>query len=181
MLPNFNAPPSLDSSSENDLSSRAPTDNLTCVPVYNSFEPGGFPATIDLQACTNYSLYKNSQESILNTPFPLGLLTDNVGVADKESLTLPQDYDLASMFLTYPDVMECTDNSPSYGAGIFDEEHGRNCGCLDELSNYHVILELSLRLRKASDILSHSPIHQLRGFHFCLLHQIISNLDNFMA
>ena len=96
-----------------------------------------------------------------------------------DSLTLPQDYDLASMLLAYPSVMGYANNS--LGSGIFDKEHGSHCGCLREPSNYHVMLELSLRLRKASDMLSRSPIHRLGGYHFCLLHQTISNLDNFMT
>jgi len=181
-----NAPSPSDSSSSSETGHSGPS--LTCLPIHAKSEAGRFPITINLQPYTGcpqqYSpLY---QESALSTPSPPGLLTPtdeypltHVGVAGMDSLTLPQDYDLASMLLTYPSVMGCANNS--LGSSVFDKEHGSHCGCLREPSNYHVMLELSLRLRKASDVLSRSPIHRLGGYHFCLLHQTISNLDNFMT
>ncbi|KAJ3803000.1 hypothetical protein GGU11DRAFT_388648 [Lentinula aff. detonsa] len=49
------------------------------------------------------------------------------------------------------------------------------CSCILEASNYHTMLELSLRLRKAATILARSPHHQ-PGAH-CLLNQRLSELD----
>lgn len=174
-----NAPSPADASFEKDGSH-------PCVPIYAESEAEVFPATTNLEAYTD-CLDKNSpyhQGSALSTPSP-GLLTPTdeysstqVGIVGTGSLT-PQDYDLASMFLNYPDVMGCPDNY--FGSGIFDEEYRSHCGCLRELSNYHAIFELSLRLRKVSDILSRSPIHRLGDLHSCLLYQTISNLDNFMT
>ncbi|KAF8806386.1 hypothetical protein BYT27DRAFT_7339039 [Phlegmacium glaucopus] len=181
-----NAPSLPDSSSSSEKGCSHPS--LTCVPTYAKADAGIFPATIDFQAHTGCPHPDSHyyQGSDLGTPSPPSLLTPTdeypltqVGVADIGSLTLPQDYDFGSMFLTYPSTMGYADNS--LRSGVFDKEHGSHCGCLREQSNYHVMLELSLRLRKASDFLSRSPIHRLGGFHSCLIHQTISNLDNFMT
>ncbi|KAJ3829126.1 hypothetical protein F5880DRAFT_1607887 [Lentinula raphanica] len=50
------------------------------------------------------------------------------------------------------------------------------CNCIMEASNYHTMLELSLRLRKAATILARSPHHHQPGIH-CLLNQRLSELD----
>lgn len=52
---------------------------------------------------------------------------------------------------------------------------GQPCNCVLEPSNYHTMLELSLRLRKAAALLSRSPHHQVGGH--CLLNQRLSELD----
>lgn len=51
-----------------------------------------------------------------------------------------------------------------------------HCGCLQDPANYQIMLELSLRLRKASDVLGQSPTHRL-GEGCCQLHQRILELD----
>ncbi|KAJ3724555.1 hypothetical protein C8R42DRAFT_662149 [Lentinula raphanica] len=50
------------------------------------------------------------------------------------------------------------------------------CNCIMEASNYHTMLELSLRLRKAATILARSPHHHQPGIH-CLLNERLSELD----
>ncbi|KAI0789138.1 hypothetical protein C8Q75DRAFT_174060 [Abortiporus biennis] len=50
-----------------------------------------------------------------------------------------------------------------------------HCGCLQESVNYNVVLELSLRLRRAAEILRQSPKHN--PIADCSLHQCISLLD----
>lgn len=54
-----------------------------------------------------------------------------------------------------------------------------HCGCLNEASSYTVVLELTLRLRKAAEILGRSNRHHSEST--CLLHQLIVELDAFVA
>ncbi|KAI0314084.1 hypothetical protein OF83DRAFT_1085889 [Amylostereum chailletii] len=49
------------------------------------------------------------------------------------------------------------------------------CGCLMESANYSIVLELSLRLRRAAELLSRHPSHATGGL--CLLKQRIHDLD----
>lgn len=95
---------------------------------------------------------------------------------------LSQDFDMASMFLSYPGLLGCEE--PSYSALLKDSQHTESlfnmhydshCGCLHESSCYNVVLELSLRLRKAADILAHSSSHHIGTP--CTLNQRVSQLD----
>ncbi|KAJ6534632.1 hypothetical protein DFH09DRAFT_119280 [Mycena vulgaris] len=65
-------------------------------------------------------------------------------------------------------------------AGLTDHmfvRGGSNCACLNETECYSVVLELSLRLRRAADVLSRSPSHSsLSG---CALNTHIADLDTF--
>lgn len=98
-----------------------------------------------------------------------------VGIAGPNSL---QDYDLASMFLNYPGLMTGPDSGtfPSIPENRYNKS-GSHCGCVQDQSSYNTMLELSLRLRKATDVLSRNPNHQMGGF--CQLHQRVSELDSF--
>ncbi|KIM40083.1 hypothetical protein M413DRAFT_170047 [Hebeloma cylindrosporum] len=98
-------------------------------------------------------------------PFP------PIGIANSSSI---QDYDLASMFLNYSGLMGC--NEVPFPFSPENKQNG-HCGCLHEPTSYNNMLEFSLRLRRASDVLARSPNHQLRGF--CPFHQRISELDSF--
>ncbi|KAJ7117607.1 hypothetical protein C8R44DRAFT_791113 [Mycena epipterygia] len=53
-----------------------------------------------------------------------------------------------------------------------------NCGCLNDTACYNAILELSLRLRRATDVISRSPSHS--GSFDCTLHARITDLDTFV-
>ncbi|KAJ7222430.1 hypothetical protein GGX14DRAFT_663764 [Mycena pura] len=53
-----------------------------------------------------------------------------------------------------------------------------NCSCIADASCYHVVLELSLRLRKAADILACSPSHSTNSV--CALNTRISALDTLL-
>ncbi|KAG6911125.1 hypothetical protein DXG01_003865 [Tephrocybe rancida] len=91
------------------------------------------------------------------------------------------DYDLSSMFLAYPGL----GTSDEYGVqktgradeSCFIKQHGGHCGCLHESTNYSAVLELSIRLRRAADILARSPSHHIGST--CLLNQRVSDLDTF--
>lgn len=117
-----------------------------------------------------------------------------VTVAEDQQLT--NDIDLASLFMSYPDLLACDEglghtdhvlqaNAHSqhvnallmkYNHGQFSDRGG-HCGCLNEVASYNVVLELSLRLRKAADILSHSANHRFNNG--CPLNRRIVDLDAF--
>ena len=84
--------------------------------------------------------------------------------------SLHQDCDYTHIFHdSCPDDLahkQPFDTQPSIG----------HCGCLYDSASYQAMLELSLRLRKASDVLGQSPTHRL-GEGFCHLHQRILELD----
>ncbi|KAJ6534639.1 hypothetical protein DFH09DRAFT_119306 [Mycena vulgaris] len=89
----------------------------------------------------------------------------------------------------FPFPPQASSRAPSYDsdtldslfsayAGLTDHMHirrGGSCGCLNEAACYNVVLELSLRLRKAADVLAKSPSHSMSSG--CALHAQISELD----
>ncbi|KAJ7108874.1 hypothetical protein C8R43DRAFT_185709 [Mycena crocata] len=65
-------------------------------------------------------------------------------------------------------------------AGLVDHmfiRRGGNCDCLNESACYNAVLELSLRLRRAADVLARSPSHLTNSD--CALNTHISDLDSF--
>jgi hypothetical protein len=107
---------------------------------------------------------------------------------------LSGDFDLASIFMSYPGLMGCDEgmrhvqdrpirtdvvNERHDDPCLTRHNHGRfidgHCGCLNEVASYNVVLELSLRLRKAADVLSRSMNHRFSSG--CLLDQRIAELD----
>lgn len=111
-----------------------------------------------------------------------------------EDQQLANDIDLASLFMSYPDLLACDEglgnvdhvlrvntNSQHVDPRSMKYNHGRfldgHCGCLNEVASYNVVLELSLRLRKAADILSHSANHRFNNG--CPLNRGIVDLDVF--
>ncbi|KAH8080262.1 hypothetical protein BXZ70DRAFT_640837 [Cristinia sonorae] len=58
-------------------------------------------------------------------------------------------------------------------------KHGNSghCGCLSDLKSYSVVLDLSLRLRRAAEILGLSPKHL--SVSDCSIHQRITAMDRF--
>ncbi|KAJ7117600.1 hypothetical protein C8R44DRAFT_673971 [Mycena epipterygia] len=63
-------------------------------------------------------------------------------------------------------------------AGLTDHMYirrGGHCGCLNEAACYTTVLELSLRLRKAADVLARSPSHSNNST--CALNAQIAELD----
>ncbi|KAF8161136.1 hypothetical protein B0H34DRAFT_654203 [Crassisporium funariophilum] len=186
---NAPSPPASSSSSERGESG---SRSSTSAPTFAKSANGTlFPPSIHLPTGIN-SRRKSpyQQNSPLSTPSP-PLLTptdeyplSHIGISGQGSLPMSQDFDLASMFMTYPGLMGCSDNS--FGPmnenrpDSFHTKHsGGHCGCLHEPTSYTVMLELSLRLRKASDVLSRSTNHQIGGL--CHLHQRISDLDSFAS
>ncbi|KJA29454.1 hypothetical protein HYPSUDRAFT_32913 [Hypholoma sublateritium FD-334 SS-4] len=99
-----------------------------------------------------------------------------IGIANHAPIP---DYDFASeIFSSYPGVTGVNDSTFPL---LHDHRCGKqigHCGCIHDSTNYKNMLELSVRLRKASDVLNRTPTHQLGG-NFCPLHQRISELDSF--
>ena len=54
---------------------------------------------------------------------------------------------------------------------------GSHCGCLGESASYNVVLELSLRLRRAAETLGQYAKH--RAASNCPIHQRIAELDRY--
>lgn len=115
-----------------------------------------------------------------------------ITVADDQYLS--NDIDLASLFMSYPDLLACDEDPGQVDHVLRVNTHGQqvdsrpmkyhhgqflhgHCGCLNEAASYSVVLELSLRLRKAADILSHSANHRFNNG--CPLNQRILDLDAF--
>jgi len=120
------------------------------------------------------------QHTPMDTPSP-ALMTptdeyplSHVGIVGQNALSgLSQDYDLTSMFLSYSGLMGCPDTTFSNDSF---PKHAAHCGCLHEATTYNTMLELSLRLRKAYDVLSRYPHHHLGSQ--CILRQRLAELDN---
>jgi hypothetical protein len=104
---------------------------------------------------------------------------------------LTGEFDFASIFMSYPGLIGCGDSLPHEALGgdpitdhldntCISKHHyhtsaSGHCGCLTEGSSYNVVLELSLRLRKAADILGRSAYHSLGSN--CALNQRVIELD----
>ena len=74
----------------------------------------------------------------------------------------------------FGDMLDPLLSSTAETCAIHGEEH---CGCLHDHASYNTVLELSLRLRRATDILSRFAKHGTRSE--CKIHKSISDLDRF--
>ncbi|KAG1732219.1 uncharacterized protein EDB91DRAFT_1206138 [Suillus paluster] len=144
----------------------------------------------------SYSPYFSAVSSPLSTPSPsLMTPTDEyartqVLIAGEQPLT--GEFDFTSIFMSYPGLIGCEDSLGHNALGgdaindhlddtcmskhRYDAPADGHCGCLTEGSSYNVVLELSLRLRKAADILNRSAYHHL-GSGNCALNQRVMELD----
>ncbi|KAG2150584.1 hypothetical protein DEU56DRAFT_36512 [Suillus clintonianus] len=148
------------------------------------------PADLTHTSAT-YSPYFGGISSPLSTPSP-SIMTPTDEYAQTRALIageqpLPGGFDFASMFMSYPGLIGCEDglghnaiadhlDDTCRSKHRYDASAHSHCGCLTEGSSYNVVLELSLRLRKAADILSRSAYHHL-GSSDCSLNQRIMELD----
>ena len=177
--PNVPSPPSSTSSSE-----KADSPPLNARPLRSPavVKANVYPIIPHIDESQQQPSYCSSPQSI---PSP-SLMTPteefsqpHVGVVGHQDGQ--HDYDISTMFLPYPGLMGCEDSYMSRDGSVddptFHKHRGGHCDCLHEPANYNVVLELSLRLRKAADILSRSPKHYL-GTN-CSLHHRISELDTF--
>ncbi|KAG2078959.1 hypothetical protein BDR04DRAFT_13433 [Suillus decipiens] len=137
--------------------------------------------------------YFGSTSSTLSTPSPPIMMPIDECMQTRAPVpgeqSLAGELDFASIFMSYSDLIGSEDNlgyniinghlddtyrsQHRYGTSAHRDSY---CGCLTEGSCYNVVLELSLRLRKAAAILSRSEYHHI-GSHNCALIQRIIELD----
>ncbi|KAG1775449.1 hypothetical protein EV702DRAFT_1199472 [Suillus placidus] len=168
-----------------------PSPQLPSPPLARPALPFPQPPADLTNTSASYSPYFSSISSPLSTPSP-SITTPIDEYAQTRALIVGEqplagEFDFASIFMSYPDLIACEDSlGHNIIADHFDDTpqskhcydasaHG-HCGCLTEGSSYNVVLELSLRLRKAADILSRSAYHYL-GSDNCALNQRIMELD----
>ncbi|KAF8908516.1 hypothetical protein CPB84DRAFT_1766812 [Gymnopilus junonius] len=142
-----------------------PLENQRAPPLSTntSSSPGSSPISELGRLCDS------SQADTFPSDF-LNLPPSPISLSPADNYGSPQDYDL-TFFMQNPvntDVAykQLSGGGPSLG----------HCGCMFDPATYQAMLELSLRLRKASDVLGHSPTHRF-GEGFCHLHQRILELD----
>ncbi|KAH9485436.1 hypothetical protein JR316_0002344 [Psilocybe cubensis] len=174
-----NAPSPPISSPSSDRGDSSPRQN-------SSLNPTTPPKTslypLSIQSSANYDTRRKSPyllSPLESTPSP-GLMTptdeypfSSAGIAGQGG---NQDYDLTTMFLNYPGLIGLNDGGFSPVHEARPHKH-HSCSCLHDPTSYNTMLELSVRLRKASDVLSQSSCHH--NGTYCHLHQRISELDSF--
>ncbi|TRM69912.1 hypothetical protein BD626DRAFT_20387 [Schizophyllum amplum] len=114
----------------------------------------------------------NSPSSL---PSPVDELVLSYIGSDLSSATLASAFpssDLVSQWMATGDLSAFL--NPQLANSCVDNAHGDHCGCLHDSATYGAILELSLRLRKAAEVLSRS--HTSQGV--CRLHQRVAELDS---
>ncbi|KAF9820305.1 hypothetical protein IEO21_01519 [Rhodonia placenta] len=126
-----------------------------------------------------------ADSSPIDTPSPMTLSPTESQMAGGSSL--PSEYDIAALLSSYPPEKAGLEDN------LFNEiwdrlirpdgtcevnRLGEHCGCLHDPANYNVVLELSLRLRKAADALSRSSQHASGS---CAISQNIAELDRFTS
>ncbi|KAJ3575100.1 hypothetical protein NP233_g1326 [Leucocoprinus birnbaumii] len=177
-----------------DSGSNAPSPPSSLSEISEASSPGGessvgtssMTAAISLSATERMLSHQPS-----SSPSP-GLITppNEVSSSHASAAYQPeasQEYDFTSLLLSYPGLL----GSDPASLGVLEKNtvltdsrsqsspSQDDCGCLHEAASYNVLLELSLRLRKAADALSRSASHRL-GQH-CHLHQRISELDKMVT
>ncbi|KAH0827822.1 hypothetical protein J3R83DRAFT_3447 [Lanmaoa asiatica] len=163
----------------------------------SSFSPPPTGSSIPISTSPYYPYFdihspSSAPSTGIVTPTEEPHLQMQTSVAGDQQLT--NDIDLAPLFISCPDLLSC-DKGTGPADGVFwvnahnqhvdprsmKYNHGQlldgHCGCLNEVASYNVVLELSLRLRKAANILSHSANHRFNTG--CPLNQGIVDLDAF--
>ncbi|KAJ3547271.1 hypothetical protein NMY22_g1715 [Coprinellus aureogranulatus] len=97
------------------------------------------------------------------------------------------EYDLATMLLsyqpnyaTYDEFGGSKDSADGY-PHLTPQPDQPYCGCAEETPTYSVLLELSVRLRKAADMMSRNPSHICGGGSCCSLHRQVAELDRYLS
>lgn len=104
-------------------------------------------------------------------------LADSSSLHSNESPTSLEQYLLDTNILNHLiEQIGCSSTSPTFGWMNEDQSNG-HCGCLNDSMFYGVVLELSMRLRKAAEGLQHHNSH--RTGSQCTLTQRVLELDKF--
>ncbi|KAI0070180.1 hypothetical protein K474DRAFT_1609180 [Panus rudis PR-1116 ss-1] len=137
---------------------------------------------------SSHSRSSGSLSPIQTPPSPLSLTpADGTSLqgslspgCDLNSLLSPYFSDTPGLNGLLDGLMGC-DGTP-LADSCCSNGHGHDvaghCGCLQDSKSYGVILELSLRLRRAADILANSPKH-LNANGNCSIYRRISAMDKF--
>ncbi|EJF65404.1 hypothetical protein DICSQDRAFT_79541 [Dichomitus squalens LYAD-421 SS1] len=161
-------------------------------PTSPSAEPNASPAsspTLLVTQCFSSSPARGS--SPMYPPSPTLQSQDDTRISsdsDITSLLNTPDYDLSSLLASYS-----FPNGPGIDEAFFGDildpilpvapdacgnhRSDEHCGCLNEHASYQTVLELSLRLRRATEILSRYAKHTSGSD--CRVHKGISELDRF--
>lgn len=139
-------------------------------PTSPTYPPSG-RLRIDSSPSSQSSCFSASP---ISTPSPIATPIDEfscspVAIGSSDGL------DLVSMFMSYPDMIPPDDALARHTLDHIQKTNSGHCGCLHEGINYRALLELSLRLRKAADVLARSPRHH-PGSN-CSLQRRVSELD----
>ncbi|KAG2145985.1 uncharacterized protein EDB93DRAFT_1086897 [Suillus bovinus] len=145
----------------------------------------------DLTNTSSFSPYFSNISTPLSTPSP-SIMTPTDEYTQSRALVVGEqplagEFEFASMFMSYPGFIGYENNlehnvtadnldDTCRSNHCYDSSPHDHCSCLTEGSSYNVVLELSLRLRKAAHILSRSAYHHL-GSNNCTLNQRIVELD----
>ncbi|KAH9171156.1 hypothetical protein EDB89DRAFT_1887277 [Lactarius sanguifluus] len=126
-----------------------------------------------------FSVASSSSDSPLATPD-----IDDAGMQSPSasSPTPPGDDAIASLLSYFTDRGLQSDTPFATPDACLLQHFGQHtplseCGCLSEVANYQAVLELSLRLRCAAEVLNRHPQHS--NSSMCLLKQRIAELDVF--
>jgi hypothetical protein len=183
--------------------------HLTGSPTFHSIHPQQHLAPDASPAPALEHSHHSSVSSPSSSPSPVIMSPIEPSSSMPVSVVGSSDFDLASILssyspqtsndyedshnLAYSEMMQTNKvsaaRSPvaaahdenSYFHNVFPaprHEHG-HCGCLHDAASYNVLLELSLRLRKAAQVLANSSNHRL-GLT-CPVNQRVTELDNFAS
>ncbi|KAM5531669.1 hypothetical protein V8D89_014658 [Ganoderma adspersum] len=149
------------------------------------------PLSASFSRNTRSSSSSVSSPSPLHTPSPTPQSPVDSSLpsgAEVAALLSNPHYDLSSLLGSYQ-----FSNGPGIDDALFGDMldpmlpatpevcmHHRSdehCGCLNDHTSYHTVLELSLRLRRATEILSRYAKHHPQSD--CRVHKEISELDRF--
>ncbi|KAG7440036.1 uncharacterized protein BT62DRAFT_647433 [Guyanagaster necrorhizus] len=113
--------------------------------------------------------------SPVSTPSPTATPVDEFSCSPVAVGSTSDGLDLVSMFMSYPDMIPSDHSMARRNLCDLPKTNNGHCGCLHEAANYRALLELSLRLRKAADVLARSPRHHSGSS--CSLQRRVSELD----
>ncbi|KAK0460983.1 uncharacterized protein EV420DRAFT_1266806 [Desarmillaria tabescens] len=136
-----------------------------------------YPSTSGLCIDSSPSSQSSScfSASPISTPSPIATPIDEFSCSPVAIGSTSDGLDLVSMFMSYPDMIPTDDALARPNLDQLQKTNNGHCGCLYEAANYRALLELSLRLRKAADVLARSPRHHAGSS--CSLQRRVLELD----
>ncbi|KAF7782593.1 transcriptional regulator family: Fungal Specific TF [Agaricus bisporus var. burnettii] len=176
LTPNAPSPP-------NSLSDKSDASSSSTCSTPSSSLAQTYPPTIAVDTGRG-----RLSQAASSSPSPMVATPTDEFARPHASIAEPsQDWDFGSIFFAHPGLVDgdaepfttLTKEPLPLDNSYFPRSNARACGCLHDRSAYNVLLELSLRLRKAAEILSHSESHQLG--RQCPLNQRIVELDTFTS